>query len=141
ACDGVRQSWCAPIVLTTYCHSGLSSAFCSSIQRLFVVQSVVLIVVVFGVWRLLYYFTVFFFFSSRRRHTRLVSDWSSDVCSSDLPFDDSTPPDYSPVGRAEWNHRMVNNMKRRKQKAPTRLSPPRARRLTRPRKRDRKSVV
>src|SRR5262249_38701878 len=23
------------------------------------------------------------FFSSRRRHTRLVSDWSSDVCSSD----------------------------------------------------------
>src|SRR5438046_9945733 len=31
----------------------------------------------------------FFFFSSRRRHTRLVSDWSSDVCSSDLtPGDD-----------------------------------------------------
>src|SRR5258706_3594585 len=27
----------------------------------------------------------FFFFPSRRRHTRLVSDWSSDVCSSDLP--------------------------------------------------------
>src|SRR5262249_34088826 len=26
---------------------------------------------------------LFFFFSSRRRHTRLVSDWSSDVCSSD----------------------------------------------------------
>src|SRR5258706_13801 len=29
---------------------------------------------------------VFFFFSSRRRHTRLVSDWSSDVCSSDLIY-------------------------------------------------------
>src|SRR5262249_59896908 len=29
-------------------------------------------------------FFLFFFFSSRRRHTRLVSDWSSDVCSSDL---------------------------------------------------------
>src|SRR5262249_59737992 len=28
-----------------------------------------------------------FFFSSRRRHTRLVSDWSSDVCSSDLRYD------------------------------------------------------
>src|SRR5215831_19159455 len=28
--------------------------------------------------------TVFFFFSSRRRHTRCLSDWSSDVCSSDL---------------------------------------------------------
>src|SRR5262249_56018736 len=27
---------------------------------------------------------VSFFFSRRRRHTRLVSDWSSDVCSSDL---------------------------------------------------------
>src|SRR5262245_64321377 len=27
---------------------------------------------------------VFFFFSSRRRHTRCLSDWSSDVCSSDL---------------------------------------------------------
>src|SRR5258706_11845281 len=42
-------------------------------------------------WMLVYFFTnfivfcsVFFFFSSRRRHTRLVSDWSSDVCSSDL---------------------------------------------------------
>src|SRR5471030_1062910 len=38
----------------------------------------------------------FFFFSSRRRHTRCLSDWSSDVCSSDLPAalgqarDDST---------------------------------------------------
>src|SRR5258707_14934658 len=26
-----------------------------------------------------------FFFSSRRRHTRYWRDWSSDVCSSDLP--------------------------------------------------------
>src|SRR5437899_6106391 len=29
-----------------------------------------------GAWR--------FFFSSRRRHTRCLSDWNSDVCSSDL---------------------------------------------------------
>src|SRR5256886_8278814 len=28
---------------------------------------------------------VMFFFSSRRRHTRFDCDWSSDVCSSDLP--------------------------------------------------------
>src|SRR3712207_7061579 len=28
-----------------------------------------------------------FFFSSRRRHTRYWRDWSSDVCSSDLPTD------------------------------------------------------
>src|ERR1039458_4337762 len=27
---------------------------------------------------------LFYFFSSRRRHTRCLSDWSSDVCSSDL---------------------------------------------------------
>src|SRR2546430_16712187 len=27
-----------------------------------------------------------FFFSSRRRHTRFDCDWSSDVCSSDLPY-------------------------------------------------------
>src|SRR5207249_9323042 len=30
-------------------------------------------------------FSFFFFFSSRRRHTRSKRDWSSDVCSSDLP--------------------------------------------------------
>src|SRR5256885_7485850 len=32
----------------------------------------------------------FFFFSSRRRHTRLQGDWSSDVCSSDLPDSSKT---------------------------------------------------
>src|SRR5471030_2549171 len=32
----------------------------------------------------------FFFFSSRRRHTSCLSDWSSDVCSSDLFFNRST---------------------------------------------------
>src|SRR5260370_10532473 len=33
------------------------------------------------------YFHIYtcFFFSSRRRHTRFKCDWSSDVCSSDLP--------------------------------------------------------
>src|SRR6266498_5606705 len=30
-------------------------------------------------------FMLIFFFSSRRRHTRCGRDWSSDVCSSDLP--------------------------------------------------------
>src|SRR6266496_4948891 len=33
----------------------------------------------------MFYF-FFFFFSSRRRHTRSLRDWSSDVCSSDLPW-------------------------------------------------------
>src|SRR5438045_4663333 len=32
----------------------------------------------------MYVYFFFFFFSSRRRHTRCLSDWSSDVCSSDL---------------------------------------------------------
>src|SRR5438046_1844457 len=51
----------------------------------------------------------FFFFSSRRRHTRLVSDWSSDVCSSDLMYEQNfqkmrsrarTPTDDSSVN--DW---------------------------------------
>src|SRR5256885_12303767 len=33
----------------------------------------------------LYVYVTLFFFASRRRHTRLQGDWSSDVCSSDLP--------------------------------------------------------
>ena len=33
---------------------------------------------------LIFFIYIFFFFSSRRRHTRFTSDWSSDVCSSDL---------------------------------------------------------
>src|SRR6266436_9476229 len=39
------------------------------------------------VFHLLYVCSIFFFFffSSRRRHTRCSRDWSSDVCSSDLP--------------------------------------------------------
>src|SRR5947199_802128 len=32
-----------------------------------------------------------FFFSSRRRHTSCLSDWSSDVCSSDLSPRDAGP--------------------------------------------------
>src|SRR5437016_4688491 len=55
--------------------------------------------------------TMFFFFSSRRRHTRLVSDWSSDVCSSDLrmalarhakmpEFQSASPPATSASARA-----------------------------------------
>src|SRR5215204_7820325 len=39
----------------------------------------------------------FFFFSSRRRHTRSLCDWSSDVCSSDLPARLRRP-----AGRRGW---------------------------------------
>src|SRR5947209_14291141 len=41
-----------------------------------------------------------FFFSSRRRHTRYWRDWSSDVCSSDLPLMIETVLD-DPVGVPE----------------------------------------
>src|SRR5258705_4377818 len=34
-----------------------------------------------------------YFFASRRRHTRCLSDWSSDVCSSDLTFFDRLTAD------------------------------------------------
>src|SRR3712207_5798895 len=47
------------------------------------------------------------FFSSRRRHTRYWRDWSSDVCSSDLPGDQGQPaprPVEAAVQRA-WGHR------------------------------------
>src|SRR5262245_65739932 len=39
----------------------------------------------------LFFLFFFFFFSSRRRHTRCLSDWSSDVCSSDLRKEVSAP--------------------------------------------------
>src|SRR2546427_12427170 len=39
----------------------------------------------------------FFFFSSRRRHTRFDCDWSSDVCSSDLPAHRELPVDQPAV--------------------------------------------
>src|SRR3989344_947818 len=38
------------------------------------------------------------FFSSRRRHTRLTCDWSSDVCSSDVPGLPNKKPRLKPPG-------------------------------------------
>ena len=56
------------------------------------------------VWLLLFFFCffflIFFFFSSRRRHTRLVSDWSSDVCSSDLHIDSYEMVRVDRIGRS-----------------------------------------
>src|SRR5262245_64016552 len=42
-----------------------------------------------------------FFFSSRRRHTRCLSDWSSDVCSSDLAVADLGPAVRGGTGAAD----------------------------------------
>src|SRR5260221_5223137 len=50
-------------------------------------------------WRSL----LFFFFSSRRRHTRSLCDWSSDVCSSDLPGFALPPAGMVAWWRAENN--------------------------------------
>src|SRR5205814_594267 len=41
-----------------------------------------------------------FFFSSRRRHTRCLSDWSSDVCSSDLAPPSSVPSSRPTLARS-----------------------------------------
>src|ERR1019366_7050711 len=54
---------------------------------------------------------LFFFFSSRRRHTRLVSDWSSDVCSSDLCVVENRSmncsPCWTPDRGARINFRLI----------------------------------
>src|SRR5262249_60110864 len=42
------------------------------------------------------------FFSSRRRNTRLVSDWSSDVCSSDLAVSKERQVGIVPVEAVKW---------------------------------------
>src|SRR5437016_10389865 len=49
----------------------------------------------------MYIFSLFFF-SSRRRHTRLVSDWSSDVCSSDLRKTSNGVSFLGPSGASVW---------------------------------------
>src|SRR5437762_9536763 len=49
------------------------------------------------------YLQVFFFFSSRRRHTRYIGDWSSDVCSSDLAWNQGWPIGvFQFVKSAKW---------------------------------------
>src|SRR2546426_3089153 len=49
----------------------------------------------------------FFFFSSRRRHTRLQGDWSSDVCSSDLPRGDLVRVEHPGLVAGHENRALV----------------------------------
>src|SRR5690606_40672201 len=53
-----------------------------------------------------------FFFSSRRRHTRFSRDWSSDVCSSDLPGEQPRPLVFYVPGcdqtKEAWPHPFYN---------------------------------
>src|SRR5947199_7332381 len=58
-----------------------------------------------------------FFFSSRRRHTRCLSDWSSDVCSSDLLPAKLAQPDVlgrerpaEPVSRASGGAQLLGDL-------------------------------
>src|SRR5258705_152321 len=54
------------------------------------------------------YSVFFFFFSSRRRHTRCLSDWSSDVCSSDLVND--LPPKDRDIAMVFQNYALYPHM-------------------------------
>src|SRR3712207_7367879 len=49
------------------------------------------------------YLIICFFFSSRRRHTRYWRDWSSDVCSSDLPRTRSGVCGERPADQVSWS--------------------------------------
>src|SRR5262245_62706291 len=66
-----------------------------------------------GVWRNVFFVndvwqSSHFFFSSRRRHTRCLSDWSSDVCSSDLLLSTVSQgaEDSSRIAPAEVHYRL-----------------------------------
>src|SRR5690625_6749811 len=54
-----------------------------------------------------------FFFSSRRRHTRWPRDWSSDVCSSDLPYMAYTLNGYSRLHQQRGDYELAEADMRR----------------------------
>src|SRR5690606_35276375 len=53
-----------------------------------------------------------FLFSSRRRHTRFSRDWSSDVCSSDLPADVADEAQDPAPEEARKHPAMTRNIER-----------------------------
>src|SRR3546814_8735501 len=44
--------------------------------------------------------TLFFFFKQKTAYEMRISDWSSDVCSSDLPIPASAPLEANPAAQA-----------------------------------------
>src|SRR5436853_5009452 len=77
--------------------------------------------VFFTVW-FYWLFFFFFFFSSRRRHTSCLSDWSSDVCSSDLGAWPPAPPPALPMGRSGCALWPSSTSRRRRSSAKRRAS-------------------
>src|SRR2546430_4366436 len=73
----------------------------------------------------------FFFFSSRRRHTRFDCDWSSDVCSSDLPVRPSVTLCASTWHASTSSRRGRRCVGRFSRGAPRGRSPPRGSRRSR----------
>src|SRR5262245_62290816 len=67
------------------------------------------------------FFIFFFFFSSRRRHTRCLSDWSSDVCSSDLDAQPGGLDAEDPVHR-ELPHQGLQAVRHRIDRADERIA-------------------
>src|SRR5438045_9677170 len=60
-----------------------------------------------------------FFFSSRRRHTRCLSDWSSDVCSSDLDAPPTATTSFTtpPPRRVSRGHHQRRDARREERRA------------------------
>src|SRR5436853_836814 len=58
--------------------------FFYNLYFIFSLFSVLISILLFNLFILFFVFSILFFLSSRRRHTICLSDWSSDVCSSDL---------------------------------------------------------
>src|SRR3546814_2692625 len=46
-------------------------------------------------------FLLFFFFKQKTAYEMRISDWSSDVCSSDLPYNDGLGPVFEIIG-GKW---------------------------------------
>src|SRR3546814_5673929 len=54
------------------------------------------------------YFLFFFFFKQKTAYEMRISDWSSDVCSSDLYVGDHKPPHFNDVD--DWMDRFVSTV-------------------------------
>src|SRR5262245_65029075 len=79
----------------------------------------------------------FFFFSSRRRHTRCLSDWSSDVCSSDLSRRSAAEVPEAPGGHGGARSREdESDVARHLQRGPRQTGPAALERLADSRRRE-----